>query len=427
MTLKEDWVRLVASALKDAGAVPLPGGHGVYFTRVLAMCSSRAGMPGVAERCYIALAALGDAEERGKWNRKEWLPHVGAWFDVHCKSVGLRIDAADSGYRWQYLLAGMLLVVKESGKSAFGHTRVSESADLRSKAHERLLRLTRGKIDVGGIPLAGQGAAGTRVSPPQQVSEAWQLAMQALCDDTDRVRMLYFMYVLHSSLGMPQPELDKAYPTRKRAYGRLKAILAEGSITSCNLRAAAFKVAAALDTTPMLHDVEEVSPWTAQCSARLPSCFREAHRKSRPPVRALVAVQVEKSPAAGRVLKEAHDLAEAVADLVLDPVRAGRPGFTSFGPSHYRLFYSQVLYGGTKYARLEGCGKLPPDDEVVGQEGPTTAQPMSVSLAKCYSRENYYIAQCQLRLESVMPMPTWPQDTGVQRCMICHSQVQARS
>ncbi len=429
MNLDADSVRKVAAALEKSKAVPLPGGHGVYFGRVLAMCPHRPGVPGVAERCYVALASLGDAEEKGKWNRKEWLPHAESWFDVHGGHLAREIDTLGAGQRWEYLLAGMALVVRQSiGHGGFDKMHLAESADLESKARERLQSLTRGDGAPRGVPLGGHGAAGVQVPPSMPVTDAWRFAAQALCSaDSDRVLMLYFMYTLHSSLGMPQPELDEPYSTRKRVYGQLKAILEEGSIASCRLRPASLRVAAALGTTPMLNEAGQKPPWTARLSAQLPSCFREAHLRSRPPIRALVEAQLHGDPEAVTLLLSAHDLAEAVADLVLDPVRASRPGFQTFSPlPHYKLFCSQVLDGGRKYKQLEFRDELPPDDIAVGQDGPSTARPMSASLAKCYARDDYYIAHCQSRLKSVSPKQSWVEAVQVERCMLCHAQATVR-
>lgn len=427
MDLNSGWVEAVAKALEISKAVPLPGGHGVYFWWVSAMCPDRPGVPGVAERCYVALAALGDEEDTGKWNRKEWLPHAETWFDIHGGPLTREIDALGFGQRWQYLLAGMAQLVREGG---FGNLIISESRDLESKARERLLSLARGNGSPIGLPLSGHGAAGAQVSLPSQVTDKWRFAAHALCgDESDRVQMLYFMYTLHSSLGMPQPELDKPYSTRKQVYGTLKSILEDGEIANCRLRSVGLRVATALGTTPMLNESGEQPPWTARLAAKLPSCFQAAHIRSRPPIREQVKAQLEGHTEATQLLMEVHDLAEAIADLLLDPVRANRrklEKFTFDPYPHYTLFRSLVLDGDRRYAQLEFRGELPPDDDVVKQSGPSTARPMSASLAKCYARGGYYIAHCQSRLERVLPKQSWVEAVEIQRCMICHAQATVR-
>jgi hypothetical protein len=142
--------------------------------------------------------------------------------------------------------------------------------------------------------------------------------------------MLYFMHVLHSSLGTQQPLLDEHYRNRREFYSRVVQLLR--SLTgSCQICASAEAIAESLAHTAMLLP-KEVMPimQTEALSNRLPECFRPNRYRVPPPLRDFVQIWVNNEWAV-RLLMQAHTLAEAIADVLIDPVHVRAndlvPGF----------------------------------------------------------------------------------------------------
>ena len=313
-------VVLVCQTLLRTGSVPLPGGHGPRYGGLLDWCARYRDWPGVAQRAYVTiglLAGLLDAEAHHveRWHAKEWLAGVEAWFDQFDHALPLPTPLPQ---RWRAMLAALLaLVLAQWGSSS----RLGSLALDRSRqAHERLQKLMASRQGAARQPL--HAVSGSDIGVRGDEGQ-WRLACAALAQSEQDIpaelaHALYFMHVLHSLLVVRQPALERDNePARGAFYGRLRTLL-DAATGACDLCQAARRTVAAL---PRLAVFEQHVPSGLQGLAdRLPPCFR-AYERGAAPHWEFVAEHID-DPVIRRDLQRTHRLAEVVADILIDPLRA---------------------------------------------------------------------------------------------------------
>lgn len=401
----------VVEVLLHCQAVPLPGGHGTYFAELHASHPQFHPAPDVEQRCYVCLALLGDAEQRESWNRKEWLPHAQVWFDQNCPALAAKFGDMP---RWQYLLAAMLRVVEKSDYSKLDVVNIQDCHREARRSIMDMIRLRPHTNSLSGIAVPGLG----KQNPSPVFS--WVAVRNALQgSDADRTLMLYFMYTLHSQLGVPQPKLDAHYLNPRLFYKRLVLILENSSVPCCGISAAARRIAQALKTTAVLNEAGQPCIHTSGLAATLPAPFQRANYYSRPAHRALVAQRLDGDKVAQNLILAAHDLATAIADLVIDLLRANRSSPVSFRKTDYGYLYNRVRYGEREYQAMEQTQSLPVEDTSLQADLSAVGRPLSLAYAKRLM-EGDILDQCSKRLDVVRLGANWSKQITGERCAICH-------
>lgn len=331
----------ICDVIRASGAVPLPGGHGVWFSEVRSRFAELPGAPGVEARCYVCLTLLGDGDGEQRWNPKEWWPHALSWFDIYCPQIGERLN----GLRWAYLLASMHAVAVRWCDTNPEHRHlVAYITDCSRRAEERLRQITRTAKLGTFLVSAPVGVTGEAITAPDG---RWQMAATALAgNDADAAEMLHFMHILHSKLGLAQHSMDQRYSTRIPFYLQLKGVLEHGLGLPQSLLNSASRIAKAMAKTALLAPSASTSAGLDDFAARLPACFHTASANSQAPSRAMIerCLQTAHVNVRERLLA-AYDLATIVADLAMDIFRSGGMDGPAFRIGAYDYLHSLVRYG----------------------------------------------------------------------------------
>lgn len=377
MKLCNQLIGEVAFVVEESNSVPLPGGHGVWFPDVPRLRILPNGAPAAVARAYVCLVLLGDGEGEQRWNPKEWWPHALAWFDVYCPEIGSRLD----GPRWAYLLAGLLHIVEKwSGQVSDRMHLKSFAEECHNRAVERLTPMTRRGQTAGFLSAAMLIPSGNTVG---RTESEWRVASDELLGlHSAYVEMLYFMNVLHSGLGVAQHALDERYSSRLPFYRPLLRLLTQDTSLAEGLHESARRIGRALAETPLLTPAGTESPINAALVARLPACFQLANYRTRPPSRAHIKLRLANAPVARDTLLAAHDLAEAVADLLMDILRSGADDDSNFKPPAYDYLHSIVRYGPKMYEDQANRGTLPGVEPSMMAQPLPTGVPMTRSFAE---------------------------------------------
>jgi hypothetical protein len=373
MKLDSDTVDEISAVLRASGAVPIPGGHGVWFPDIRSRFPALASAPGVEARCYICLTLLGDGDGEQRWNPKEWWPHSFAWFSIFCPAIAERLD----GPHWAYLLAAMRSVAEQW--CAIDSDRRHLTAfivDCHRRAEERLRQITRTAKANGRLSSVTAGRIGEEISAPDA---RWAMAATALSGtDAEAVEMLHFMHILHSGLGVAQHSMDQRYSTRMPYYFQLQEILEKGLGVPQSLLEPASRIAAAMGRTALLVPVGQPSVALDGLAAQLPACFQTASAHTHRPSRAMIGRRLQSAPVARDRLLAAYDLAIIVADLAMDFFRSGGVDGPAFRVGAYDYLHSLIRYG-PKIADGREDGELRP---ATVDHSPPTGRPMTRSFAE---------------------------------------------
>lgn len=401
--LQAKWVEMLAEAMLDSGSVLLPGGHGASISNVR---SRHADFPVVvhpAQRCFVCLATLGDPEclANSKWNRRAWLDHVSAWFDRVAPALGSTIDRAGKSPRWHYLIWAMVRVAEQSPEYirrewlletrcfAVNTVRALKSRGLSSTPTER------------SEPLPGREAL---LSGAQSSGDWVQAARTLDSEDAALLQAAYFMHVLHTQRGVPQPDWDTPYSTRRAAYSEVLRLLQRPDLLPSKLVPVAARTAAALATTALMSEpgsqpirMNKTAPHT------LPTCFQPAHLGCRAPEWSSVAAQLAQAHASEATRNElalVHDLGEAVADLLADPLLPSRHERIGCGPTRLdRLSWSLVRDGQRKLDRLQRLGRSAIRDDLY-DSSPAKTPAARISTLRCFA-ESDFLSKCHALLQEV--------------------------
>lgn len=369
-------VSKIGSILIETAAIPLPGGQGVWFAENRRLKPRQLTPAEPFIRCYVCLALLGDGEGEQRWNPKEWWPHANAWFDIYCPGLGHNLDAP----RWAYLLAAMHEAARNFCSAANSRRHLVPFVDdCKKRALERLKPMSQ-RSDENEILTFIPARKNSDLS--NEVDLSWQFAEQTLNGSGSiRAEMLYFLYVLHASLGVAQHSLDVKYSSRKLFYDRLIAVLERPDLLAPTHREIALRLATALSKTALMSQGVEQPIIDGPLAARLPSCFQLATCRCRPPLRELSAAKFPADSVARRRLIAAHDLAIAVADLAMDFFRSGEKITTSFFPESYRYLHSLIRYGPALLQEVlhsEPCKQ----DDLAAEQSTVIGVPMTRAFAR---------------------------------------------
>jgi len=342
--VNEDIIKKIMEALKDDGVVPMPNGHGVLCRPQ--RCVRLAASPGAPVRSVVLHAMLGKAGEKRlgtkadddkakererieRWIRDHWADYASAWFDIHSPEDGWPADLRSQEHgsqerRWRYILEAQSRLIAQLAAERDGGLDIERDEWYREEAARLMGQLQRDRANTKPAQRRQRGAVPRSVSlhPPEDL--LWANVSTYLQDPKKSVivRMMYFMHVLHCLLGVEQPPLDKAYEDRRELYSKVAGLLRRSDGGSgCRFSAEARDIGECLRGTALLsHSAADAAVRTAEAAARLPDCFRPNEKRRAPPSRALVSALVGDERAA-ELLRPAHDLAEAVADHLLDPLR----------------------------------------------------------------------------------------------------------
>jgi hypothetical protein len=152
---------------------------------------------------------------------------------------------------------------------------------------------------------------------------------------------------------------------------------------------------------------------------QLPTCFHPTTIMSRPPIRRNVAKRLN-DPIAIENLLAVHDLAEAMADRMMDFVWAGGPHAAVFRPQDYGYALSMVRDGQRRYREQLGRNALPPGEAGLSDEGAIAVSPMSQSFAERMTLATNLIEPSHERLTHLSPEIRWT-DKINDHCAACQS------
>lgn len=340
MKLSPDIVDEVSSVVRESRAVPLPGGHGVWFSDTHKRFGRLSNFPGLEARCYVCLALLGDGDGEQRWNPKEWWPHATSWFNLYCPEIALRLDAP----RWAYLLAALYQIVEQwCDRSDTRHHLIAFAADCYKRAEERLRQITRVSKPSGTFVSVSAVNFGEAILPPDG---RWaEVLSECHSSRSDTVELLLFMHVLHSKLGLAQHSMDQRYSTRTPFYLQLQALLAQQYAIPSALHGTAKRIADAMSQTALLGSPGSSSVSCNELAARLPACFQLAKPTSQPPSRAMLERQTQADTICRDKLLIVYDLASVVADLAIDIFKSGGIEGPLFRAGAYDYLHSLVRYG----------------------------------------------------------------------------------
>lgn len=392
MRLSTELINETVAAVQNSRSVPLPGGHGVWFPDVRRRYPQLASAPKLEARCYVVLALLGDGEGEQRWNPKEWWPHALFWFDLYCPELGRRIAKK----RWAYLLAALLQITKRwLSKQPDCEDLITTASYFHDRAEERLHQMTRGKQLQDSLSMLSLAQPGFAVDQPDA---RWHRAGEELVGpQAETARMLHFLHVLHSQLGVAQHSPDEQYATRAPFYQQVLAILQHCTGLPDAMHDSAQRIAQAMSSTGLLAQNQALARPTTPLAAVLPDCFRITHHLTRCPPRALIEAQLVHAPLARDRLVLAYDLGMAVADLAMDIFHSGAPNGPAFRPGAYDYLHSLVRYG-PKMAGEQAIGSelhsAPPE---VPDRFLTTGMPMTRAFAE-RMRSGLLVAPARRRL-----------------------------
>jgi len=433
MNLNPSLLAKVVEVLRSSGAVPMPGGHGVVVPGVR-LRDDIVQEPGVAERCFVCLCLLAngdlaelDSDPTGETARqfgerrlerrtaRHWAPFAKAWFDLYGPALAPEVGRL----RLRYLLDAMAEVAQDwLSADEERRDRKAVFTEWCKVARRRVADFETGGNAPGIVWEPRADPVGMRVPVG---NPSWGRAVVALSDDrATQAQAMYFLHVLHSTLGVAQHSPDKHMAARREFYGRLRAIL-QAVGTECSLCQHAQGIANALGAMAMLNPPGEVQSANTDLASDLPECFQPASPDSRPPERDLAAAALEAAPLARDRLLAAHDLAEAVVDLLMDPLRKdmqrrdarGPPCFT---PGSYSYLAHQAKDERRRFAAASG----PQLRSDAVDDAPSLTRPMSRRFAEWMEEGGFFLqAEGYLSLVGAAPSAVRP---GLMRCALCHAQ-----
>ncbi len=425
MELLQKVVDEIKKLLLDTRNVPLPGGHGYWFQELRQLHPTQVFKPTVPERCAVAVVMLGCDDAYGRFIRKGWVPIAIDWFD---RNGSEELTASVGELRWQYLLAAM---------SALGST-VLSMADLDVEAARNRIneyrktqrREARRKATAALAATAEPAAAGqaqdqtvpgvdyTRKSSDDVRSaaeRAWGAAADALNgSNRDVALMLYTMHTLHANLGVPQYSMAAKGDERTKFYLYVAEMLGAVNVPGCAVCEVAGRVQRALKASRAC-GAQTSSTTYRLLEATLPSCFQPAHRHSGVPQRDTVKLRLRDDESALRLLLAAHDLADALADRLVDPLwwveLPERDRNVLEG--HLILLDHIVKYGADRYARDSSAGDLPwHDDERASRY--VCLQPHDA-----FEHFQNLTKAAQLGVDKLRQRRSWTLKLTAQSCSIC--------
>lgn len=312
----------------------MPTGQGVLFAGQRETCSRLAVFPGTVARCYVCIALLGDVQAEDHTHRSAWLPHAELWFDVHAPRLAEQLKDRC----WSYLLAAMLQVVEKCLEGRDGcNTLLHEIRDCESNARAKILHLLQQRPAARSISSAhARGVPRVLARDPR-----WDAVAAALRGPpAPRVVALYFLSTLHASLGVAQADPDRAHASPRTFHRRLAQVVRGIWAADCKLCVVGAQVAQGMSGLMVMHESAEDGVPVTPLIAMLPAGFAPAGRDSRPYLRAAVRQWLGSDGSAA--LLAAHDLAEAVADTLLDPLRNGRAGVAGLGPADCECLWNRL-------------------------------------------------------------------------------------
>ena len=394
----EKHVEAVAKAMSRSGAVPLPGGHGAWFPELRSFAVHKERQDDTAARCYVCLKLLGErvgedvdyapsrveggqSSNQDRWNRSAWLPHAEAWFDTYCSELVKKIDKP----KWAYVLAAMEQIFRDWTS----HNRRSECLiplleEYHKTARKRISEMTGYAARKGRLSAMLRVAAG---SPVTNADERWQRVIRELEGPRpSRIEMLYFLHVLHSSLGLQQHSLDEKYrEPRKPFYENLRLRLSKPCEENCALCEAGARIAKSLESTIILERLGQDSQTVGELQRDLPPCFQLANYLTRAPLRAQLSLRLASHPEARAALIVVHDLAVAIADLAMDQLcvqDSGKLPNFGFKLTDYGYFHSTIKHQKVVYDTQMRKGSLAPVETDMADSAPVHIRPMNRSFAE---------------------------------------------
>ena len=366
MELRQDLVDQIKGILLETRNVPLPGGHGFWYRELRLLHTTHALKPSVQERCAVALIMLGCDESYGRFIRKGWVPIAHDWFDRN----GPDALAADVGeLRWQYLLAAMASLGTtvlspaeldiEAARNKINEYRKTQRREARRKA-----AASAGQKKGLAVPAADY----TRKNSDdlRSASErAWAAAADALNGSNREVAlMLYTMHTMHANLGVPQYSMAAVGEERTKFYVYVAELIGAANGLNCAVCEVAGSVRRALLASRACGSQTSSAAYRL-LEATLPSCFQPAHLHSGVPQRDTLMRRLGHDEGALEVMLAAHDLADALADRLVDPVwwaELPERARTSL-EGHLILLDDIVKYGAARYARDVLRHDLPLNDD----------------------------------------------------------------
>lgn len=418
MELQEEVVEEIKNILLDTRNVPLPGGHGFWCQELRRLHRAHALVPTVPERCAVAVIMLGLDDDYGRFFRRGWVPLALAWFNVNgTEDLSKRVG----DLRWQYLFAAMcslgatalpaLHVLAKSAHAKIIDYRKTQRREERRKAADAVAGTPENTVTLLSVEYARQG-----IDSIQSAAErAWAAAANALGgSNRDVVLMLYAMHTLHASLGVPQYSMAAVGKERTDFYLYVADLIGAVHAPGCDVCEVAASVQQALLASPACGGKTPTTTFRL-LEATLPSCFQPAHLHSGVPQRDTLNVRLAHDQAALKLLLAAHNLAEALADRLVDPLwwvelpdRA-----RNVLEGHLILLDDIVKHGAARYKRDASRGDLPPNDD---ERAPRYAQ---LQPHNAFEHFQNLVKAAQLGVDQMKQRRSWTLRLTEQSCAIC--------
>lgn len=364
VTLDRAAIQEVASLLERTRSVPMPGGHGFRFADLREANPHFGCDPSVSTRCAVVVIMLGLGEEHGRFFRKGWMPFAQMWFERHASD---ELRAKVGGERWQYMLAAMVMLAEQ----------VLPAFDLGAlDATKRIKDYLKSQRRVQTVPVPrraeaarSSGLPGIQYEPLStnegSSSRAWAAAKETLCGPhADICLMLFTIHALHANLGVPQYPMDSHHDSREPLYRRIAALMRGTRGAGCDVCRVAHRVASALERTRAFGSEAGMAGPLRLLVGALPSCFQPAHLYSNPPLRATLQRRLADAPRALDLLLAATELAEAMADRMIDPLwRSTGADVELLSATDFDLFLNNIKHGAATYKRDFKALSLPPKED----------------------------------------------------------------
>jgi hypothetical protein len=339
----------IKELLRLERAVPMPTGQAALFSPLA--CHVDATTVDVAARAYCLIAMLcgwaarwddavrealkSEASPLDRWMPSHWSTYASLWFERARVEHGLDMPLGSQRDRAALLLRAVADLALEPCAAAPDRLSSDRLQHQYAQARQRISQGSAGPAVPDPPPTGfepaplGLADEGHGLLPEPGWEEARRVLSQGPAGDAATAQLLYFMHVLHCMLCIEQPPLDEANGPRRAFYRPLAAVLRQmGRPPGCRLDAAAWsagRIADALQATALLSlsatDAGlSIATFMSARPTPLPACFGPNARTSPVPSLALVQFRLA-DPAAGRLVAEAHALALAVVDHLLDPLR----------------------------------------------------------------------------------------------------------
>lgn len=339
----------VKALLRRERAVPMPTGQAALFAPTA--CHAEATTVDAPARAYCLIAMLCGWAARwddstrealkpeggplDRWMPAHWSTYASLWFERVRVEHELGLVPGSHRQRAELLLQAVADLALEPCAAAPGILSTDQLRHQQARARQRIAQ-GRTAPATPELPPTGlepaplgvvDGSHGLLPEPGWE--EARRLLREERTGNAATAQMLYFFHVLHCLLCIEQPPLDEANGPRRAFYRPLVAVLRQlGEPPGCRstgFARAAGGIADALLATALLSlsaaDASlKISAFTAAMQAPLPSCFVPNTRTSAPPSLAIVRHHLADAKA-GERLAQAHALALAVIDHLLDPLR----------------------------------------------------------------------------------------------------------